>query len=210
MAIISIEIVQDNKVGNSDLVPIHSPLIFLINATYNVSIPDYILVDIKEDSTVLSTWKCIAYKDLSTSVRQFAFIANEPVLSQMESFEDFAQLENSLEFVENITKVLELNFYDPDSIGTNDSVILTFCHGAKQFGEQPNLEAIYNNEIKIYYAEKDKFVYVYFYNADPNNVLSINTGLLIDDYARDNDSSIFSDNNDDRFKINILDENQII
>ena len=37
MAITAIEIVQTNIVGDCDLLAIHSPLIFLANATYNTA-----------------------------------------------------------------------------------------------------------------------------------------------------------------------------
>lgn len=174
MAITGISISQDNKVGDSDLLATQSPLVFLVDVTYTGLIPDVLYCDIYDkDSELLSTFKCIPYKDLLPTIRQFMFIADGILRGYMEDFNDFVQTENSLEYVEDITKIFELKFRDPDAGVTDESITFTAIHAIRQFGENPNLSEIYNNDHDTYIAAKGKPCYVYFYNNNESNVLSI-------------------------------------
>src|SRR3989304_6994104 len=109
MAITQVEISQDNKYNDSDLLPVHSQLVFLVNATWTTSAPDNLYVGIFDDTdTLLDTYKCIPYSDIQANVRQFAFIASEPVRSMMEPFDDTLQAVDTLVHIPEMTKVLRL------------------------------------------------------------------------------------------------------
>jgi len=179
MAITSISITQDNIVEDSNLIPIHSPVMFIADVLYTGLVPDTINVQIlNESDTLLQTYKCIPYRDLLTGIRQFIFIASEPIRSLMEDFADFAQLVETLVAVPDITKIFKLKFVDPDNSAIFDVETFTFAHAIKQFGENPNLNEQYNNEDDHYFAAKNTPVYLYFYNNDSANVVNVNSDLL--------------------------------
>jgi hypothetical protein len=95
-----------------------------------------------------------------------------------------------LEFVPNITRQFSLRFY----IGAvEDSVSFVACHAARQYGESPAMEDIYNNVNETYYTGAGRPVYVYFYNPDPNNILTINSPTIEDVVALEYDDTIFVD-----------------
>jgi hypothetical protein len=202
MAITDITITQDNTVNGSNFLPIHSILTFIADVTYTGTVPDVIHVEIRDDTdTLIDTWKAIPYKDLTTAIRQFVFIANNPIKGILESFDDFFQLDSTFEYVEDITKLLKIRFVDPDVSATYDEIEANFVHGASQFGEYPNLDDQFNNEEDIYYAAKDGIVYVYFYNDDTANTLTVNEDQINEDTAVDYDDEIFTDYDDEEFTI---------
>jgi hypothetical protein len=171
MAATHITVTQDNKVGNSDLLAIHSPVIFLVNVVYNGNAPEIV------NAFMLENYKCILYADISGTERQFAFIANEPALSNMPDFSDFAQLDDTLVHADYATRPLQIVFFEPiTAIWT--SIYPVFCHATKQFGSVPNLTDVYNNVTDYYYAEKDKDVYVYFYSKDIGSVLRVGSSVV--------------------------------
>lgn len=201
MSITSITIAQDNKVGASDLLPIHSPLVFLADAEYTGEYPTSIFVDVIADGDVIDTFRAIPYRDLLANLRQFAFVATDVLKTILGPLDDFFQPMESLAYVNGFTKVVTLRFYDPGNEATMDEVTVTLCHGAVQFGQQPNLESIYINEAQTYFGPDNKLVYVYFYNDDPNNILTIdneNPGL---EFAQDFDDVDFTDYDDIEFLI---------
>lgn len=205
MAITNITLSQDNVVNGSNLEPVHSTLSFIADITYTGGIPSVIHVEIRDGTdTLLETYKAIPYKDLLSTLRQFVFIADGPVKSIMESFDDFFQLDDSLVFVDDITKVLKIRFVDPDTPATFDEVTIDFVHGAAQFGENPNLDTQFNNANDIYFAAQDGIVYVYFYNDDVNNDVAVDGPLLTEGNAQDFDDAIFTDFDDTNFTINTL------
>lgn len=173
MAISNINIHQDNKVGDSDLLAVHSPLSFLVDVTYSGAIPDILYCDIYHELELLSTFKCIPYQDLLPNERRFIFIADSIIRGYMGEFDDFIQTENSLVSVPDITKIFELKFRDPDAGVADESVLFTAIQAAKEFGESPNLTEIFNNDSDVYIAAKDKVCYVYFYNSDPLGVPTV-------------------------------------
>ena len=73
MAITDITISQDNKVASSNLVPIHSPVIFIVDVTYTGLIPEVLNVEISDETGLLETYRAIAYSDPSATERQFVF-----------------------------------------------------------------------------------------------------------------------------------------
>ncbi len=174
MAITSITITQDNIVSGSDLLPVHSPLVFLVDSEFTGAVPDYISVDLfDENGTLLNTYAAYPYSDLTLTKRQFYFISDEILRSKMQSFDDFVQAGASLVYVNRITKVFTLTFYDPSTPTTNDSVTFTAIHASGQFGSNPNMTNIYNNTAENYIAIKNKPVYVYFYNNDTTRTLTV-------------------------------------
>lgn len=205
MAITDITISQDNVVNGSNLEPVHSTLVFIADVTYTGGIPEVIHVEIRDDAdTLLETYKAIPYKDPLSTVRQFVFVADGPVKSIMESFDDFFQLNESLIFVDDITKMLKVRFLDPDTPATFDEVTIDFVHGAAQFGENPNLDTQFNNANDTYFAAVDGIVYVYFYNDDAANDVEVDGPILVEGNAQDFDDAIFTDFDDTNFTIDTL------
>jgi hypothetical protein len=195
MAINSITISQDNKVNGSDLLPVHSTLVFLADVNYTGEYPLSILVDIIEDGDILETFRASVNTDLLANLRQFYFVANDVIKGLMGSFDDFAQLNDTLAYVNDITKTVTLKFRDPDNELTFDETTVTFVHGAAQFGENPNLDTIYNNEPSLYYGVEGGFVYVYFYNENESNALTIDSPISSLELAQDFDDAVFTDGN---------------
>lgn len=203
MAITSITITQDNKVGNSNLMPVHSPLVFLADVAYDSVAPTVIYIDVIADGDVIDTFKAIPFADPLGTIRTFAFVANDVIKGLMNGFDDFSQLNETIVFVEDITKEVTIKFRDPDDELTSDSVDVVLIHGAEQFGEYPNLVDVYNNEDQIYLGGNGSVVYVYFYNEDEANVLTIDSPTVNTEFAQDYDDEIFTDYDDTPFEIDI-------
>jgi hypothetical protein len=206
MAITLINIDQDNKDGVSDLLPAHSKLVFLIDVEYTGAAPDRLDVEIYDtDDTLLETYNAIPFDDLlgTPATRQFAFVADGIVRGLMEEFDDTFQLFDTLVSIPEMTTRLRLKFIDPDNASMYDEGTYTFVHGARQFGENPNLKDQYDNDSDVYYAVKDGVVYVYFYNNNENNTLVIGSNV-VEVFALDfDDASIFTDYEDTNFTIDV-------
>jgi len=202
MAITSITISQDNIVNGSNLMPIQSPLTFIADVVYTGLTPDAIDVEILDTSdVVLETYAAIPYKDLSTTSRQFVFKAEGALKALVDDFEDFAQLNDTLEYVDNITTQFKIKFVDPDLSTTNDEVLIDAAQAFRQFGEYPNLKDQFNNDSDTFFAPQDGFVYVYFYNDNESNLVAIDGAVLTEGNALDYDDSIFTDYDDSIFTI---------
>jgi len=175
MAITSITIIQDNKSGDSNLVPIHSPVTFLCEVEYGGGIPpSFIYVDVLDkDLNLLDTLRCYKQSDQSSSLSTFQFKANDKVKSLMPKFDDFIQSNNTLVFDETRTLLLNLKFYDPDDALINDSVLINFVNAANQFGEEPNLRDSYFNFPETYFNEAAKPCYAYFFNQQTNTFITV-------------------------------------
>jgi hypothetical protein len=184
MAITAITISQDNIVNGSNLMPVQSSLTFIADVDYTGATPDSIDVEILDESdVVLETYSAVPYKDVTTTQRQFVFKADGPLKALIDDFEDFFQLNETLEYVENITKQFKLKFIDPDT------------------PDYPNLEDQFNNDTDTYYAPKNSWVYVYFYNDDITNDVAIDGPALTEGNALDYDDAIFTDFDDENFTI---------
>lgn len=200
MAVTAVNIYQDNTVGDSNLMPIHSPLIFLVDVTFSSTAPELIYVDIIKDTVIQDTYQLIPWKDRSSTQRVFAFIANEPIKSLMGNFDDTLQLLESFEPVPDITYNCTLDFYDPDT-NLNDTLDCVFVHGMNQFGEHPNLHEQYNNESETYYAAKDGIIYLYVFNNDITNDITVNEPTLTEVIALNFDDDTFVNYDDTEFSI---------
>lgn len=204
MAITGITISQDNKVGNSDLLPVHSPLVFIADVSYSGATPSVIYVDVEVCGVVIETFKAIPYKDPLETLRQFCFVANDIIKGLMDSFDDTFQAMETLVHLPEITKTAKIIFYEPEKKDVMfDSVDVTFAHGAVQIGNNPNLTNIFNNSTNTYLGGFGNIVYVYFYNDDPANELTIGEPRIKEDYAQDFDDAIFDDYNDEHFTIDV-------
>lgn len=205
MAITAINISQDNIVNGSFLCPVHSPLIFLADVTYTDQEPSILYVDVIDTSNdeVIETYKCIPFSDPLANLRQFAFVANDVIKGLMGLFDDFAQLNNSFQYADGATKLVKFKFYHSDDELIFDEVTIDLVHGAAQFGENPNFVDVFNNEDQIYYAPEGQFVYIYFYNDDVANALTIDSPIANLEFAQDYDDEIFTDYDDTPFEIDI-------
>ena len=121
----------------------------------------------------------------------------------MNPFDDTLQLNETIQHVENITKLVTLKFYDPDNETIFDEVIIDLVHGAAQFGDNPNFVDIYNNKDQIYYGAEGGIVYIYFYNEDINNIITIDNPSANLEFAQDYDDEIFEDYDGTQFQIDI-------
>lgn len=192
MAVTSITIEQSNIYNSSNLLPVHQPLSFIINCEFTGDVPDYALVKVYDDGiTLLGTFRCIFESDPIPNFRRFIFYADEILKGFMGLFDDFNQGGYTLEYVEDITKEFRLVFTDSEEIQSS-TLLITAIHAARQFGDYPNCSEIFNNEAKIYQAYEDKTVYVYFYNSDEGNVITI-TQEQVDNTAVDSDAEVFTD-----------------
>jgi len=173
-----LEIYQENNIGSINLMAVHSPLIYLIDATFTGDAPDFIYCEVYDGTVstgeLLGEFRCIPYKDISSTKRRFLFIADSILRGYMDSFEDFEQTNDTLVYVENIVKRFTLNFADPDENATAVESSIQGMNGVSQFGESPCKEDIYNNEDEMVVAVIGKPCYIYFYNNDKANVLDIN------------------------------------
>lgn len=120
MAITNIEIVQDNIVGDCDLLSVASPLVYLVNATYTGAVPDVIYARLFDGATDLGYYKCLPWKDISSTVRQFWFRADEIIRQYVPLLEDVAQSDNTLIEIDGAVKSLTLKFCNEyrDDTGT--------------------------------------------------------------------------------------------
>ena len=170
MAITSITVIQDNKVDDCPLLSIHNPLIFIVEANYTSTAPDLLYVNENIGSKIYS---CIPYSDTQTGKRQFMFIADEIVRGLMGEFDDTLQGDGENQHRTNKTLDVTLRFYDPDTPATYVEIAFTAIHATRQFGEDPCLVDIYNNLAETYIGVPGLACYVYFYNNNASNVITV-------------------------------------
>jgi hypothetical protein len=196
MAITSITIAQSNITDSINLLSVHNPLVFLIDVVYSSSVPELLNVGIYNDAdTLLDTFAAIPYQDIS-STRRFAFIADDILRGYMGSIDDFRSNEKVLEYVDGITKEFKLVFYDPDVTSTKDEVSFVAMHAAGQYSDTPYLESIYINEDQTYFAAVGKPVYIYIYNDNEANIITVGTGEVEFQPLLDYDDVAFLDFDD--------------
>lgn len=193
MAVTLLTVIQDNKViSGSDLLCVHSPLIFIIDAEYTGTAPDAIYVKVQDVPayTLLGTYKLIPYLDTSSTHRQFIFIADAIIRGLMEDFPDFVQSGQSLVPVADIIKKFSLVFIDTlEAVMGLEVIFMALC-ATRQFGDNPNAIEIFNNDVDTYHGAVNKPVYVYFYNDLATNVITvedhISSAEMTGDFTRNN------------------------
>lgn len=173
MAISSVTIVQDNITSGKALLSAHNPLVFLVEAAYTVSTPEYLKVDLKNSAgTVLNTYIALPYSDTG-SILTCRFVADDIFRAYMELFDDTQPNSVGISLDSKSSKLFTLKFYDKNNAATNDTVDLCIAHAVRQIGENPCLTSIYNNDAEIFYGYANKPVYVYFFNPTATGDLDI-------------------------------------
>lgn len=174
MAITSIAAIQNN-IDSVNLLSVHNPLVFIVEVDYTSTAPNLLYVSESVSSKVYS---CIPYSDPQPGKRQFMFIADEIIRGLMDGFDDAVQSDSTNEFQSNLTKEVELRFYDPTveswDEGVNEMYIdCNFCHATRQFGENPSLNELYNNDPESYIGIVGSPCYVYYYCIDLSSTLTV-------------------------------------
>lgn len=203
MPFTGINIAQNNITGDSNLMAVHSPLVFLVNIEFSGTAPEHLYVKIYDsDDTLLGTFKGVPYRDLLATIRQFYFKADSILRGLMESFSDEVQSANSLENIENATKFFKLVFSTYETVQTyyfSDEVEIIALHASRQFGDDPGLTDIYDNNTKIFYTGEGKPVYLYVYNDDEANTITALSGETEYEACLDYDDEEFTDAVDEIF-----------
>ena len=195
----AIRIIQDNKVNGWELLSVHNPLVFICELDYSGITPSYVDVKLSSGDDVLFEGKAITYKDSAPMTRQYIFVADAFIRANMLEFDDVAQASDTLIFIENITKEFTITFsYD----NTIDSVNFVACTAASQFGDINGACMIDVNEPKTYTAGQNGVVYLYLYNWDENNYVSMSS-VINYAYAQNSNLDDFTNNNGDKFLISI-------
>lgn len=202
MSISNISISQDNTTATCNLLAGHSPLVFIVDVDFEGVPPTTVKANVKDGAgAALASFNCIPYKDVIETQRQFVFIGDEFFRGLMLDFDDYEQGEETLEYVPNITKQFQLSFSDPENTVTSETIDLVIAHAARQFSENPCMVNIASNIGQIYIAVEDESVYVYFYNDNEANELSVNSGSFEEVIAKNYNDVEFVDWNDTPFKI---------
>lgn len=170
MAITSITVIQDNKIDSCPLLSVHNPLVFIVEAEYTSSAPDLLYVSENVGSKIYS---CIPYSDPQAGKRQFMFIADEIMRGLMGEFDDVIQSDGTNEHRTSKTLDVTLRFYDPSTPATYVDLAFTAIHAARQFGESPSCNNIFENDAENYIGVVGFPCYVYFYNDSASNVLTV-------------------------------------
>jgi len=174
MAITNITISQNNMVGDCDLLNIASPLIYLVNVEYTDAVPDLIYATIFSGATELDHFKCLPFKDISSTVRQFWFRADEILREHIPPLEDVTQSDNTLIEISGAVKDLTIRFSDLYPTPINSGFTNFFAiNAAAQFGGIEANQDVYNNEQQSQIGISGKHAYAYFYSADPTGTLSV-------------------------------------
>jgi hypothetical protein len=200
--ITEINIIQDNIIGDCNLLAVDSPLSFICEVKYNIEFSDINVLLYNGDDELIATYKAIVLDDDRQGNARVAFFASDIFKSYMPNIDDFFQNEKELVYVSGATYQFKIKFQDAETSTIDSSIIdIIACRGASQFGESEALESVFNNETQMYFGGARKTIYVYFYNDDVSNSLSIfgvNPALF---YARDYDDAIFTDDDDEKFYI---------
>ncbi len=175
MAATGISIYQDNIVDECNLLAVHSPLIFLIDITYNGTAP-LCYCDIYGGSQAIGEstdrFLCTFDSDQSATIRRYRFEADAILRSFMEDFDDFIQSANSVQLVQKVNRQFTLRFFDGENQVEESVTIIAFA-ASRQYGQNAALTDIMNNEDILYLAQKNRPVYIYFYNTYEDNECEI-------------------------------------
>lgn len=170
MAITSINVIQTNVIGAGYPVAVHNPLVYIVEANYTSTAPNLLYVS---EAITNKVYSCIPYSDPQAGKRHFIFIADEIIRGMMGGFDDTVQGDAELVHRTNKTLEIEWRFYDPDD-GDNEAFSLaTFIHATRQFGEDPCIESLMDNDPETYNGVVGFPCYVYFFNSNALNVITV-------------------------------------
>ena len=190
-----VRIIQDNKVDGWELLSVHNPLVFIAEVDYDGTTPDTISVRLESDSVVIFEGNAITFKDSAPKTRQFVFLADTFIRGVMPDYDDEVQGAGTLIPIQNITKPFTITF-TYENITASTSFVA--CNASSQFGDEYGACLKDINLPKTYTAGEGGVVYLYMYNWDENNVISMDTDLIVA-YATDSNGDIFTDSNGDKF-----------
>ena len=191
----AIRIIQDNKVDGWELLSVHNPLAFICEVDYNGSTPDFVAVKLESEGVLIVEAKAITFKDSAPKTRQYIFIADTFIRGQMPDYDDEVQGANTLIPIQNITKPFTITFTH-DNLTASTSFVA--CNASSQFGDEFGACLKDINLPTTYTAGEGGVVYLYVYNWDENNVITMDTNLQTA-YITDNNGDIFTDSNGNKF-----------
>lgn len=176
----AISITQDNIVNGSALLSINNPLVFLADVTYTGTVADYIYVYIYDGSNNLLSTNLIApaYKDISVSVRQYIFNADQILRGLNEEIQEWVQTVNTLQLDPNSnTFKIEFEAVDDETAGSpvTDNITFNSLQGASQFGTSPSKDDIAHNVSDTFISYYGYWGYAYFFNT-LTNLLKLSSG----------------------------------
>lgn len=192
-----VRIIQDNKVDSWELLSVHNPLVFIAEVDYDGTTPDTISVRLESESVVIFEGNAITFKDSAPKTRQFVFMADTFIRGAMPDYEDEVQGAGTLIPIQNITKPFTITFTYENIIASTSFVA---CNASSQFGDEFGACLKDINLPKIYTAGEGGVVYLYMYNWDENNVISMDTNLVVA-YAENSNGDDFTNANGDKFLI---------
>lgn len=166
-----LQIIRKDYTEQCNLLAAHNPIIFDFELTDDgiTIVPDSLPVEIyDDDGTLLGTFNAVKNTEVG-SVYTYLLYADEIFRAFMPDFDDLPhEIDRNLEYVESATKV----FVITASYGENTIIEQVVCmHAARQYGVQPALLNIYNNDDEVYFASPGYPVAIYFYNNDTNNII---------------------------------------
>jgi len=191
----NIRIIQDNKVDGWELLSVHNPLAFICEVDYDGTTPDSISVRLESKSVVIFDGKAITFKDSAPKTRQYIFLADTFIRGSMPNYDDEGQGSETLIPIQNITKPFTIIFTHENLTASTSFVA---CNASSQFGDEFGTCLKDINLPKTYTAGEDGVVYLYMYNWDENNVISMDTNILTA-YITDSNGDVFTDSNGDKF-----------
>lgn len=191
MAVTQIDIVQDNKVGNSNLLSAHNPVMYTADATYDGGTPPDVLKAVLVGYTEGTSIEAGEFlyveakflEDISDTIRRFYLevdlyakyflfnrfeVTSNAFVPKKYSLNDISQVVGTFPKIEYISSRVGCffgNVEEEDPYVTSDIIFSQFVHASKQFGQYPNLLEEYNNESKTYLCVEGSHCYVYFYNT---------------------------------------------
>ena len=192
-----VRIIQDNKVDSWELLSVHNPLVFIAEVDYDGTTPDSISVRLESESVVIFEGNAITFKDSAPKTRQFVFLADTFIRGAMPDYEDEIQGANTLIPIQNITKPFTVVF-TYENITASTSFVA--CNASSQFGDEFGACLKNINLPTTYTAGEGGVVYLYMYNWDENNVISMDTNLTVA-YAENSNGDDFTNANGDKFLI---------
>ena len=192
-----VRIIQDNKVDSWELLSVHNPLVFIAEVDYDGTTPDSISVRLESESVVIFEGNAITFKDSAPKTRQFVFLADTFIRGAMPDYEDEIQGANTLIPIQNITKPFTVVF-TYENITASTSFVA--CNASSQFGDEFGACLKNINLPTTYTAGEGGVVYLYIYNWDENNVIAMDTNLVVA-YAENSNGDDFTNANGDKFLI---------
>ena len=192
-----VRIIQDNKVDSWELLSVHNPLVFIAEVDYDGTTPDSISVRLESESVVIFEGNAITFKDSAPKTRQFVFLADTFIRGAMPDYEDEIQGANTLIPIQNITKPFTVVF-TYENITASTSFVA--CNASSQFGDEFGACLKNINLPTTYTAGEGGVVYLYIYNWDENNVIAMDTNLVVA-YAENSNGDDFINANGDKFLI---------